>query len=127
MNHIAAHAETIDAAEIAAAAIADKKGTDVVALDLSELLVITDVFLLGSAGSARQVRALMDGAEEALREKLDRRPLRREGTEDVRWVVLDYGDLVIHLFDRETRDYYDLERLWADAPRIQVEVAPERQ
>ena len=121
MRHIVARAETVDAASVAAAAIIDKKGSEVVALDLSELLVITDVFLLGSGNSGRQVRALTEAIEEALREKSDRRPLRREGTEDMRWVVLDYGDLVVHLFDQETRDYYDLERLWADAPRIEME------
>ena len=121
MRHIVARAETVDAASVAAAAIIDKRGSEVVALDLSELLVITDVFLLGSGNSGRQVRALTEAIEEALREKSDRRPLRREGTEDMRWVVLDYGDLVVHLFDQETRDYYDLERLWADAPRIEME------
>jgi len=121
LRHIVARAETVDAASVAAAAIIDKRGSEVVALDLSELLVITDVFLLGSGNSGRQVRALTEAIEEALREKSDRRPLRREGTEDMRWVVLDYGDLVVHLFDQETRDYYDLERLWADAPRIEME------
>lgn len=121
MRPIVARTETVEATEIAAAAILDKKGSDVMALDVSELLVITDVFLLGSGSSARQVRALVDSVEEALREKENRRPIRREGTEDMRWVVLDYGDLVVHVFDPETRAYYELERLWADAPRIAVE------
>ncbi|MBT8214697.1 MAG: ribosome silencing factor, partial [Acidimicrobiia bacterium] len=79
------------------------------------------VFLLGTGNTARQVRALTESVEEFLREKGERRPLRREGTEDMRWVVLDYGDLVVHLFEQETRAYYDLERLWADAPRIAME------
>jgi ribosome-associated protein len=66
------------------------------------------------------VKSLASDAEDALRE-VDRSPIRREGTDHGQWVLLDYGDVVIHLFDRETREYYDLERLWADAPRIAFE------
>lgn len=86
-------------------------------LDLSPLLVVTDVFVIASGTSRRHVNTLVDEAELALRE-LDRKPIRREGTEHGRWVLLDYGDVVIHVFDTETREYYDLGRLWADADRI---------
>lgn len=104
---------------MAATAIADKKGLDVAILDVSELLVVTDLFLIATGTSNRHVKTLVDGVEEKLREH-GRKPIRREGVEYGRWVLLDYGDLVIHLFDQETRSYYDLERLWADAPRVKT-------
>jgi len=85
-------------------------------------VVVTDLFLLATGTSSRLVKALVDEVEEALR-GLARKPLRREGTEYGRWVLLDYGDLVVHVFDQETRDYYELERLWADAPQIELEAA----
>lgn len=78
---------------------------------------MTDVFVIGTGTSNRHVRSLADDVEERLRETGDR-PLRKEGADFGRWVLLDYGDFVVHLFDGETRDFYDLERLWADAPRI---------
>ena len=116
---------SVELALAAATAIDDKKGDDVLILDVSGLLVVTDVFLLASGRSTRHVRSLVDDAELALRE-IDRRPIRREGAEYGEWVLLDYGDVVIHVFERETREYYDLERLWADAPRIPFEsTAPE--
>ena len=99
------------------------KGEDVSIMDLSELLVVTDIFLLASGTSKRHVKTLVDEAEEALR-GLDRKPIRREGTDHGEWVLLDYGDVVIHVFDRETRAYYELERLWADAPRIEFTPSP---
>jgi len=97
----------------------DKKGDNVALLDVSDLLVVTDVFVIGSGTSNRHVRSLADDVEEHLR-GLGDRPLRKEGADYGRWVLLDYGDFVVHLFDAETRDFYDLERLWADAPRIDV-------
>ncbi len=111
---------SIDLALKAAEAIDDKKGEDVLVLDVSGLLVVTDIFLLASGTSTRHVRSLVDDAEDALR-IVDRRPIRREGAEYGEWVLLDYGDVVIHVFERDTRAYYDLERLWADAPRIPFE------
>ena len=115
--------DAVHAARTAATAIDAKKGEDVVLLDLSGLLVVTDVFLVASGTSNRHVKALVDDAEEALR-AIGRRPIRREGTDFGEWVLLDYGDLVIHVFDPETRRYYDLERLWADAPVIDFEPSP---
>ena len=115
--------DAVHAARTAATAIDAKKGENVVLLDLSGLLVVTDVFLVASGTSNRHVKALVDDAEEALR-AIGRRPIRREGTDFGEWVLLDYGDLVIHVFDPETREYYDLERLWADAPVIDFEASP---
>ena len=108
---------------MAAAAVDDKKGLDITLLDISELLVVTDVFVIASGTSNRHVRTLCDEVEAKLKDETDRQPLRREGREHSRWVLLDYGDLVVHVFDQETRDYYQLERLWADAPRIAYEPA----
>lgn len=92
-------------------------------LDLSELLVVTDVFVIASGTSNRHVRTLSDEVEAQLKAESDRAPLRREGREHSHWVLLDYGDVVVHVFDQETRDYYELERLWADAPVIDYEPA----
>ncbi len=115
--------DAIEAARAAAVAIDDKNGEDILLLDLSSLLVVTDVFVVASGTSNRHVRTLVDEAEEALK-VLGRRPLRREGVDHGEWVLLDYGDVVIHVFDRPTRAYYELERLWADAPMIDFERSP---
>ena len=115
--------DAVLAARTAATAIDEKKGEDVVLLDLSGLLVVTDVFLIASGTSNRHVKTLVDDAEEALR-GIGRKPIRREGTDAGQWVLLDYGDVVLHVFDRETREYYDLERLWADAPIIEFTPSP---
>ena len=115
--------DAINAARTAATAIDEKKGEDILLLDLSGLLVVTDVFVVASGTSNRHVKSLVEDAEEALR-TLDRRPLRREGTDHGEWVLLDYGDVVIHVFDKQTRAYYELERLWADAPRISFDRSP---
>jgi ribosome-associated protein len=105
----------------AVAALDDKKGIDITVLDVSSVIVLTDVFIIVSGTSRRQVAGLAEEVELRLR-PLGRRPLRREGMEDATWVLLDYGDVVIHVFDEETREYYDLARLWADAPRLEVAV-----
>ncbi len=110
-------AETEALARAAAAALDDKKGVDVVLLDVHELLVITDLFVIASGSTRRQVQSLIDRVEEVLR-GMGRKPLRREGQEHAQWVLLDYGDIVVHVFDNPTRAYYDLERLWGDAPRL---------
>ena len=94
-----------------------------VLLDVSGLLVITDLFVIASGTSRRHVLTLADEVEERLG-ILGRRPLRREGLEHASWVLLDYGDVVVHLFDEPTRRYYDLERLWVDAPRTEFSSAP---
>ena len=119
-NESKATPDAIHAARTAATAIDDKKGEDIVLLDLSGLLVVTDIFLVASGTSTRHAKSLAEDAEEALK-GIGRKPIRREGADYGEWVLLDYGDLVIHVFDRETREYYDLERLWADAPVIAFE------
>jgi ribosome-associated protein len=105
----------------AAAAAADKLGTNLIAYDVSDQLTITDVFLVITAANERQVGAVVDGVEEALR-ALDAKPVRREGDRQQRWVLLDYLDLVVHIQHTEERTYYALERLWHDCPEIALGV-----
>ncbi|WP_408896073.1 ribosome silencing factor [Nocardioides sp. R1-1] len=103
----------------AALAAADKLATDQLAFDVSEQLAITDAFLLASGANDRQVRAIVEEIEDKLRE-LDAKPIRREGHRDGRWVLLDYGDVVIHVQHAEEREFYALERLWRDCPTIDL-------
>ena len=98
-------------------AAADKLASDLVILDVSEQLVITDCFVLASAPNDRQVRAVVDAIEERLLQ-LGSKPVRREGERDGRWVLLDYVDIVVHVQHSEERTYYSLERLWKDCPEL---------
>jgi ribosome-associated protein len=108
--------EAVALAVTAADAADDVKATDLTILDVADLLSLVDVFLLATASSDRQLKAMSERIEHRLRE-IDRKPLRREGTPASGWVLLDFGDLVCHLFSAEQRDFYSLERLWADVPR----------
>jgi ribosome-associated protein len=110
----------------AARAASSKQARDIVILDVHGLIVITDHFVICSAPTERQVRTIVDAVEEALRER-DRKPVRREGETEGRWVLLDYVDVVVHVFAEEEREFYDLERLWRDAPRVPFEDAPRGQ
>ncbi len=101
----------------AAQAAADKLASDILLLDVSEQLVITDVFLLASAPSDRQVKAVVDEIEGRLRD-LGAKPVRREGAQEARWVLLDFAEVVIHVQHEEERVFYALERLWKDCPII---------
>ncbi|MEP6758222.1 MAG: ribosome silencing factor [Actinomycetota bacterium] len=104
-------------ATAAAEAARDKQAADVVVLDVAALLTITDYFVICSAASAPQRKAVIEAVEERIRTDLDRRPVRREGDADGGWLLVDYIDVVVHVFGEEERAYYDLERLWRDAPR----------
>ena len=103
----------------AAEAAAEKLATDVIAIDVSEQLVITDAFLLASAPGERQVASIVDAVQERLL-ALGAKPLRREGERDGRWVLLDYGEVVVHVQHDEERIFYALERLWKDCPLIEL-------
>ncbi|CAN5524266.1 hypothetical protein BH24ACT26_BH24ACT26_16100 [soil metagenome] len=105
----------------AARAAAAKKAERIVVLDVSVPLVITDYFLICSGGNERQVRTIADEVERRMNEAHRIKPVRREGERESHWVVLDYIDFVVHVFLREERDYYDLERLWSDAPVVPFE------
>ncbi|OXM66123.1 MULTISPECIES: ribosome silencing factor [Amycolatopsis] len=116
---MAATSQARDIATVAAHAAADKKATDVVVLDVSEQLVITDVFVIASAPNERQVGAIVDNVEEKLR-AAGHKPVRREGAREGRWVLLDFVDVVVHVQHDEERSFYGIERLWKDCPRIEV-------
>jgi ribosome-associated protein len=105
-------------AAVAAIAATDKKAGDVLALDVGDIISITEVFVIAGAPNVRQVRTIVDEIEEALKEHAQATPRSVEGLDDASWVLMDYGDLVVHIFLDETREYYQLERLWADAPRV---------
>ena len=112
----------IELTQVAARAIAEKLGTDMIALDLSDQLVLSEVFLIATGGNVRQVDSIADFVEEKLRE-IGEKPARREGTEE--WVLLDYSDLVVHIQSTTLRNYYMLDRLWNDCPRIELDVVRE--
>ncbi|KGA18293.1 hypothetical protein GM50_9140 [freshwater metagenome] len=112
----------IDLTQVAARAIAEKLGTDMIALDLSDQLVLSEVFLIATGGNVRQVDSIADFVEEKLRE-IGEKPARREGTEE--WVLLDYSDLVVHIQSTTLRNYYMLDRLWNDCPRLELDVVRE--
>ena len=101
----------------AAQAAADKKAHEVIILDVSDKLVITDCFVIASAPNERQVEAIVDGVEEKMR-AAGTKPVRREGAREGRWVLLDFVDIVVHVQHAEERSFYGLERLWKDCPRI---------
>lgn len=101
----------------AAEAASDKLADDILAFDVGDQLVITDVFVLCSASNDRQVRAIVDAVEERLR-GLDAKPVRREGEREGRWVLLDYVDVIVHVLHAEERVYYSLERIWKDCPLV---------
>lgn len=103
----------------AAQAAADKKARDIVLLDVSDEVVITDIFMIASAPNERQVMAIVDAIEERLRDELDVKPERREGLKQGRWVLLDYADVIIHVQHSQEREYYALDSLWKDCPAIE--------
>lgn len=109
-----------DLAVLAADAAADKLARDIVLIDVSERLVITDVFLIATGTNERQVEAIVDAVEERLL-RAGHKPVRREGKRDGRWVLLDYADVVVHVQHSEERAFYALERLWRDCPVIPYE------
>lgn len=107
----------VDLARIAGQAAADKLATDIVLIDVSDRLAITDVFVIASGSNERQVEAIVDEVEEKLR-FAGAKPLRREGKRDGRWVLLDYAEIVVHVQHTEERVFYSLERLWKDCPLV---------
>ena len=113
-----------DLACLAARVAASKQGEAVVVLDVRELITITDYFVIASGSSDRQVNTIADEITTQLK-KHGTRALRREGESAAKWVLLDFVDFVVHVFDRETRDYYRLEHLWIDAPAVEWEEAEE--
>ncbi|WP_433726217.1 ribosome silencing factor [Nocardia sp. CA-129566] len=116
---MSASVESVEMAQVAARAADEKLASDVVVLDVSEQLVITDCFVIASAPNERQVNAIVDNVEEKLREA-GHKPVRREGTREGRWALLDYVDVVVHIQHNDERNFYALERLWKDCPAVPV-------
>ena len=117
----AGHTEALELARTAARAADEKKGEDTMILDVSGVLVIADAFVVTSAPNRRLVRTLAEAVEEDVWLGHDRRPLRTEGLSDLQWVLLDYGDVVVHVFAEEQRRFYEIERLYRDVPRVQYD------
>lgn len=105
-------------AKIAAQAADEKQATDVTVLDVGEILAITDLFVVASAGNKRQVRTICDAITDAVRRETGRSPLSSEGVTEQQWILIDYGSVVIHVFDDETRRFYEIERLYRDVPAV---------
>ncbi len=111
----------LELSRAAATAADDKQATDIIAFDVSDQLAITDVFVLVSAANQPQMNAVKDAVGKALLE-LGAKPLRREGEREARWILLDYGDIVVHIQHSEERAFYALERLWSDCPAIDLQL-----
>ena len=109
-----------ECALIAACAADEKKATDIMVQEVRDLIGVTDYFVIATASNDRQVEAIVDEIEDAVRTKAQMKPLHREGTQDGTWSLLDYGSFVVHVFQPETREYYRLEALWNDAPVIDL-------
>jgi ribosome-associated protein len=134
MTSAAEHAREVargrvsEACFIAARAADSKQGESTVVLGMSETLGVTDAFVITSGHNTRQVRTIVDEVERLVKADGGPSPLRIEGRDDFGWVLMDYGDFVVHVFLDERRTYYDLERLWGDAPRVDwsagAELAP---
>jgi ribosome-associated protein len=110
----------------AARAADEKLGEDTVVLAMGEFLGVTDAFVITHGRNSRQVRTLVDEVEKRVKEVSGRSPYAVEGLRDLRWVLMDYGDFLVHIFHEETRPYYDLEHLWGDAPRVAWANGPPR-
>lgn len=113
--------EALEMAAVAARAAADKLAEDVVVIDVSGQLVITDCFVIATGANDRQVNAIVDEVEEKMR-LAGNKPARREGTREGRWVLLDYVDVVVHIQHRDEREFYALDRLWKDCPVVPVDL-----
>jgi ribosome-associated protein len=116
-----AERDAIRRAAVAAHAASDKKGEDIAVLDVGDIISITDAFVVVSARNVRLVRTIVEEIELALKLSDDEGPRSVEGMGDASWVLMDYGDVIVHVFLDETRAYYDLDRLWADAPAVDWE------
>lgn len=105
---------------MAAEAASDKKAIDIVAVDVAELLVVTDYFVICTGNTDRQVRTIAEEIEDQVRERCGIKPIGREGAAEGKWILLDFVDVVVHVFQPAERDFYRLERLWGDAPRLEL-------
>ncbi|MEO6655708.1 MAG: ribosome silencing factor [Pyrinomonadaceae bacterium] len=106
--------------QLAIRCASDKKAFDMIALDLRDIASFTEFFIIASGSNQRQVQAIADEINERLKKQLSSRPVRIEGYSSADWVLLDYGDFIVHIFNGESREFYDLARLWRDARRVEI-------
>ncbi|HEY5097786.1 MAG TPA: ribosome silencing factor [Acidimicrobiales bacterium] len=109
---------------VAARAAESKSGESTAILAMGELLGLTDAFVITSGRNSRQVKTIVDEVERQVGEGTGRKPVRVEGLDDARWVLMDYGDFLVHVFIDEAREFYDLEHLWVEAPRVPWSLTP---
>jgi ribosome-associated protein len=114
------YAELDPEVKLAIECAADRKAFDMRVLDLRDVASFTEFFIIASGANQRQVQAIADAIEEQLKKQLQTRPVRIEGYNSAEWVLLDYGDFIVHIFSKEARDFYDLERLWRDARKVEI-------
>jgi len=113
--------QSVELARMAADAIFARKGADIVLLDVEKVFVLTDIFVIATGTSRPHVQALAEHVEEGLKEDAGIKPLRAEGHSEAEWVLLDYGDIIVHIFQGPAREFYSLERLWGDSERVNWE------
>ncbi len=113
-------ADLDDEVKLAINCASEKKGFDIVAIDLREIASFTEFFIIASGTNVRQVQAISDEITEKLKEHLNSRVIRIEGYPTGEWILLDYGDFIVHIFEQKAREFYDLERLWRDAKRVEI-------
>lgn len=113
-------AELDENVQLALRCASDKKAVNLTALDLREIASFAEFFIIASGLNQRQVQAISDEIEEQLKKQLNSRPVRIEGYTSAEWVLMDYGDFIVHIFEKEAREFYDLERLWRDAKKVEI-------
>lgn len=113
-------ADTDPEVRLAVECAAEKKGLDIRVLDLRDIASFAEYFIIASGTNQRQVQAISDEITEQLKKQLDLRPVRVEGYNAAEWILLDFGDMIVHVFDKDARDFYELERLWRDAKLVQL-------
>ena len=112
--------ELDERAQLALKSASEKKAVNEVVLDLREIASFTEFFIIVSGTNQRQVQAISDEINEQLKKQLNARPIRLEGYNTAEWILLDYGDFIVHIFEQKAREFYDLERLWRDAKKVEV-------
>jgi len=119
-NNQTPFAELDNEVKLALHAASEKKAFDLAALDLREIASFTEFFIIATGANQRQVQAIADEIEEQLKKQLSSRPVRTEGYSAAEWVLMDYGDFIVHIFEKNAREFYDLERLWRDAKKVEL-------
>ena len=114
------YAELDDEVKLAVTSASEKKAFDIVAIDLREIASFTEFFVIASGANQRQVQAISDEINEQMKKQLNARVVRIEGYQTGEWILLDYGDFIVHIFEKKAREFYDLERLWRDAKRVEI-------